>query len=479
MEIQETATQTLASFVGGATFDRLPREVVHETKRILLDILGCALGSVELDKGRIAIDMAREVGGRREATILGTGDKVAAPLAAFANAELMHALDYCPLLPPNHITALVTPAPLALAEARGSSGKELILAIALAHEVASRVGLSLAGLRAGKDGHVAATWGLGFDQFGATAGAAKILQLDSGKMADALGLAGYFAPVPSHNKFLLTGHGGGLAKYGPAGWTAQGGVQTAVLAAMGYRGDRSVLDGENGFWAMTGSPTSDLQKVTARLGEEWNILRVTYKAWPCCGVFQSPLGAFTKLIDDHHLEPEEIQTVVIQNEGHGGLPRFVYPELEHHVDAQTNLAYNIALAAYRVEVSAAWQRERNLRDPAVRAFMKKVTIEPYPLADEMRHRELVVERKPYIERRPCSVQVLARGERFTQTVEYAKWLAIENEQFRATDDDLARKFRANAAGTLQPRQLEVAIDRIMGLENLAVSQLFEALIPAQ
>src|SRR5882724_790332 len=95
-------TETLASFVSEITFDDLPQQVVHETKRILLDIVGCALGSVELEKGRIAVEFARRTGGYPDATILGTGEKVAAPVAAFANGELMHALDYCPILPPNH-----------------------------------------------------------------------------------------------------------------------------------------------------------------------------------------------------------------------------------------------------------------------------------------------------------------------------------------------------------------------------------------
>jgi len=325
---------------------------------------------------------------------------------------------------------------------------------------------------------VAPTWGLGFDQFGAAAGAGKILNLDVTAMTDALGLAGYFAPVPSHNKFLLTPHGGGLAKYGPAGWTAQGGVTTAELASMGYQGDRSVLDGEYGFWAMTGSEACDLQKITVGLGENWNVLKVLYKCWPCCGVFQSPLGAFSKLVVDNDLKPEEIDHVVIKNEGHGGLPRFRYAEIQHNVDAQTNLPYNIALAAYRVKVAAGWQSERNLKDPRFRAFMKKVTVEPYARADETRHQELILEGRSYLERRPCCVQVAARGREFVVTADYAKWLSTDNEEFRATDEDLMNKFRANAAGTLDAVQIEKAIDRIMSLDTVGkMSDLIEVLVP--
>src|SRR4051794_28466140 len=107
--MERSATHALASFAAKTRFEDLPPEVVHETKRMLLDVIGCAVGSVDLRKGRIAVEFAQESGGRPEATILGTGAKVSASLAAFANGELMHALDYCPLLPPNHITAFVTP----------------------------------------------------------------------------------------------------------------------------------------------------------------------------------------------------------------------------------------------------------------------------------------------------------------------------------------------------------------------------------
>ena len=130
-------TEILSKFASELQFDDLPHDVAHETKRILLDIIGCALGSVDLDKGRIAVELAQQIGGRPEATILGVGGKVASPIAAFANGELMHSLDYCSLLPPAHVAPFVTAAPLGLAESRKAPGKTLITAVALAHELLS------------------------------------------------------------------------------------------------------------------------------------------------------------------------------------------------------------------------------------------------------------------------------------------------------------------------------------------------------
>jgi 2-methylcitrate dehydratase PrpD len=468
-------TGELAEFVSSTTFDDLPENVVHETKRILLDVIGCALGSTQLDKGRIAVEFACAPGGNAEATIFGTTHKVPIALAAFANAELIHATDHCPILPPAHISPFVTSPALAVAEAERASGKEVIAAVAIAHEVASRVGLSLDPMRVATGG-ISPCWGLSFDAFGAAAGAAKILRLAPSAMSDALGLSGYLAPVPSHNKFLATPEGGGLAKYGPAGWTAQGGVTAAVLAQMGYQGDRSVLDGDYGFAAMTGSTHSNPGKITERLGDRWNLLRVMYKRWPCAGNLQAPLGALTKLVEDNALRPNEIESIHISNEAFALQPRFTFRELRHNVDAQTNIAYNIALAAHRVPVSSAWQSANYLADPGVHELMHRVTFDAYQRADDTRHEELVVEGREYIERRPCRVEVTARGRQFVESSEYAYWLTTEDQEHRATDHDLVQKFRANATLTLPASKVDRVAETILNLDSVdCVSEFFNDL----
>lgn len=270
-----------------------------------------------------------------------------------------------------------------------------------------------------------------------------------------------------------------MAKYGPAGWTAQGGVTAAVLASMGYQGDRSVLDGKSGFPAMVGSQQFNADKIVDTLGAEWNILRVMYKRWPSAGNFQAPLGALSKLIEEHRLRPEEIEAIHVENEAFAMLPRFQFDQLRHNVDTQTNLAYLLAVAAHRVKISSAWQSQETRNNPSVRELMQKVTIAAYPRAEEIRHQELVVEGREYIERRPCRVRIWARDTQLTQSAEYAYWLASENEEYRASDEDLAQKFRANAEEALPPAKLDTAIDKIMHIEELPnVDALFHELIPA-
>ncbi|MFC1963938.1 MmgE/PrpD family protein [Chloroflexota bacterium] len=468
-------TATLAKFSANAKFYDLSAKVIHETKRIFLDVVGCALGAVDLKKGSIAVELAKYLGGKSGATILGTGGKVSVTSAAFANAELMHSLDFCPVSPPGHVAPFVTTAPLALAEAAGVSGRELILALALANEVASRVGVSLGSKDGREEDRPSRSYGFSGNTLGAAVGAAKILKLDPEKTADVLGIAGYYAPLPAYTKWLYT-PGNGMAKYGPAGWTAQAGVTAALIAERGYQGDKSVLDGDYGFEAMNGVETRCQDKITDKLGKEWLLLKTTYKYWPCHDIFGSCLDAFFNIIEENDLRPEEIDKVVIKGEGYGVLPRFQTMEITSHVDAQMNLPYSIAVAAHRVKIGPEWQAESTLSNPGIRDFMKKVSYEPYPRCEEAHHQELVVEKKPYINRRPAYAEVWARGKSFIQKVEYANWLSRDNLNFRASDADLADKFRANAGNLLRNYKVEKAIETINNLESVDdVTQLMKLL----
>jgi 2-methylcitrate dehydratase PrpD len=91
-----------------------------------LDAVGCALGGLSSDKDKIAVRLANRLSGPSEATIIGTGDRVSSYGAAFANGELIQALDYDGLTyPAIHVIPYVLAAPLALAEYRHASGKNL------------------------------------------------------------------------------------------------------------------------------------------------------------------------------------------------------------------------------------------------------------------------------------------------------------------------------------------------------------------
>lgn len=470
-----TVTRTLAEFAAGLRFEDLPDGVVGEAKRLLLDTIGCGLGGHAVEKGQMAVRLARQMGGTPEATILGVAEKVPSAIAAFANGDLMNALDWNVLMPPSHVPPYAIPPALALAEAGGRTGRDLITASVLAMEVSGRVGTSLGGLRATEGGFPLKVWGISSNQIGATAGAGRVLGLDADRMQHALGLAAFHAPLPSHVKYNYTKEVG-YAKYAPCGWMAQAGVTTALLAEMGYRGDTSFLEGEHGFAAMNGSPSWDPSKIIRGLGRNWVFLNAGYKYWPTCGFYQSPLDAFTQLIEEHDLQPDEIDEVTYHIEAFASIPKYLTTEPNDHIEAAASGPYILAVAAHRIRRGPGWQAKKLLGHPGIRAFMKKVRHRVNPRSEELRLEDIELKGLPYLSHRPARVTVRARERDFEASVEFANWLSMGVEEYRPTEAGLAEKFRANAEAVLSPARTEEAIERVMTLETLDdVSVLMAAL----
>ena len=110
-------TQELANFVPSLTFGDLPDSVVKVTKRTLLDSVGCGLGGYATDRAKIVLGHIDELGGNPQASIIGDG-KTSWALAAFANGELINALDFDPIGPGvvSHASPYVIPSCLAIAD---------------------------------------------------------------------------------------------------------------------------------------------------------------------------------------------------------------------------------------------------------------------------------------------------------------------------------------------------------------------------
>ncbi len=454
-------SQELARFVVETKFEDLPEAVVHEAKRTLLDSVGCALAGIQTDKGRISIALARRLGGPPESSIIGIGDKVSCSSAAFANGELINALDYDnELLPPGNIPSNLIPAPLAIAESIRAPGKDLILATVLGHEISTRITRALSIeteiVREGPEkGKVKWTPAHGHGQcmFGGTAGVGKILKLDRKKMAHALGIAGHFSPVPSQRKWAETAPSA-MTKYGSGGWLSMGEITAALLAEMGYVGDTTVFDGEYGFWRFYASERWEPDVVMDKLGETWLFLETKEKLYPCCYAMHTSLDCFNSIINQNNLVPEEIESVNIFCHPLVEKPLF-RSELANQVDAQFNIAYVFAAAAHRVRVED-WQDWDTIRNPKILEFMKRVNFQGHPRFGEIRYQH------------PGSsfgmVEVVAKGETFSEERMYAKGVPLTG--FEATDADLVDKFKRNASRILTRDKIGEAVESLLELEKV-------------
>jgi 2-methylcitrate dehydratase PrpD len=435
-------SEELARFAVETKYEELPEQVVHEAKRVLLDSIGCALAGITTDKGKMTLALGRRLGGPGESTIIGVGDKVSCSSAALTNGELIMTLDYDAIIyPGGHLPPHVIPAPLAIGESVGASGKDLVLAIVLGLEIAARVSSAAPFFTSfeGPEGLVkwASRYGHASCNFGAAAGAGRILKLDQDKMLNALGIAAHLSQVPTHVRFSVSAHRP-MTKYAVPGWQSTGAVIAALLAEMGYMGDTTVFDTDYGFWRFAGFDEWKPEKVREDIGKTWYFLEVYYKLYPCCRMFHTALDCFVSIIEENNLMPEDIESVQAFCHPSVEAPVFVNKELVNIVDAQFCPAYVFAVAAHRVRIGVEWQGVDTMMDPKIIEFMKKVSCQGHPEYGKLRQK--------YPVSHVGMVEVVARGKTFKEERMYHR--GFPTPDFRATDEELVEKFRHNASRIL-------------------------------
>ena len=135
-------SEKLADWVCGLAFDDLPADVVASTKDRVLDVIGLALAGLATPFGESVTRACTAMSPPGPSRILGSGQRVGAGAAAFANGALSQALEFDDTHNESivHMSSPAVAAALALSETREISGQALIAAIALGNEISCRVG---------------------------------------------------------------------------------------------------------------------------------------------------------------------------------------------------------------------------------------------------------------------------------------------------------------------------------------------------
>lgn len=433
----ERLTAELVDFVVDTKFDDLPETVVHKVKQILLDTIGCGLAGYVVDRGKIAVELVKDLAGQPQATVIG-GDKTSCTLAAFANGELMVALDYepgGPLTP--HVCPFIIPSALACAERVNGSGKDLITAIAIGIEVGGRVGSSLAQKSRGGEGTPRHEHAYGFTIFGGVAGAGKLLGLSREKMANAFGIAGASTPVTATTKWRQTPRPAIMNKFNTwSGWISQLATMAALAAEKGFTGDTTILDGEWGFWKTYGPPFSKPDSITSDLGRVWNVGKVRFKNYPTCGLNHSGIDAINKIILENEIEPEDIESILVLGDPYLLAPIRAGVEVKSFADTQFCNAYIFAVAAYHGrQPGPEWQLPSIYEDQKIRDLMKKVKVGIHPKVTELQ--ESAFKAVGIRSVTDVVVELTAKGRKFVRQ--------LPSSRNAITDEDLKKKFRNNCS----------------------------------
>ncbi len=472
--MSRTIVETLADFSAKTDAASLPSEVVEECKRIILDSIGCALAAHQEPKGEIGVNFATILGGNAdEATIIGTTRRSSVFGAAFANGELISALDFDCVVPPGHVTPYVTPIALAMGEAQGKSGLEVIRALAVGHEIPYRLGKAMDYLRDTENGKVRPPTVFGYAStiFGATAASLILRDQDAGILAHGLGIAAAISPVNSQVAWFQHAPSSTI-KYLLAGHLTQSALTASYMAELGHRGDLRILDdAEFGYPRFIGTRRWQPEGITTDLGSHWGFVRESaFKPYPHCRILHSLLESLGRLVEEHDILPAEIDEIKVWVEGMVEQPVWLNTRIEHVQDAQFSIAHGIAIGAHRVPVGKDWQRPEVVFSDSVMGLMAKVKIEVHP--------DYVSLRDKHPGCQPALVEVRARGQVFRAEQLYPKGLRSEDPASYMTTEELVAKFRHNAIGVLEGAALERVIDMLLNLEQIEdVGSLMRALVP--
>lgn len=459
--IIDNITHDLASFAINTRYEDIPAPAVHELKILLMDSIGCALAALTTDKGKMTVALSKRMGGPPESSIIGIGGKVSCNSAALANGELIGTVDYDATMAGGHAPPYVLPAPLAMAEVTGASGKDLILAMALGFELSARVAAAVQQTH-GASGFTGTDkqkfnwgtrWGQAYSNFGAAAGASRLLKLDHDKMTNALGIAGHLCQVLTHERYTMSAHRP-MTKYGVPGWQNTGAVAAALLAQMGYLGDTTVFDSEEGFWKFAGYEEWHPDIMMADLGKKWIFPRVNYKLYPCCGMHHGTLDCLYKVINRYNIMPEEIDSITAYGHPTVAQPCFTNQEVIDIQDAQFNPRYVFAVAAHRVKIGVEWQDPSMMRDPKILEFGNKIKCIPNPDFGK---------KGPDGRMLSSKIEIVARGKTFTEESSGSRGSTRGTD---LTDEELVKKFRHNASRALTQDKIDNAVNALLNLEKL-------------
>lgn len=370
----EPLTRTLVHFSHALKFGDLSSEAVHQTKCLLLDYLGVTIAGTRTESAQAVYRMLNNPYdlGPRSCTIIGTSERSSPERAALANGTAAHSveLDDTHQAGSIHLGVVMFSVALAISEIRPEVDTEqFVAAVVAGYEMAARLAMALQPKLHYELGfHPTATCGV----FGAAVTAAKLLGLSEDQMLSSVGIAGSMAA--GSLEFLSDGSWTKRLQPGLAG---QNGILAAKLAAEGFRGPATILEGRHGFLSAY-SRDAKFNLVNQELGKTLEILHTSIKPHACCRYMQAPIDGLIGLAIIHDLRPEQVSRVEIAVL-EAGWPLVCEPRQRKYspssiVDAQFSIPFAAALALSYRQAGLDQFTDENLRSGQLQSLMSKVVM---------------------------------------------------------------------------------------------------------
>ena len=299
-QVPEEPTQQLSKFAAQTDLSSLSDDVRQSTKALLSDALACALAGHRGEETHQLLAVTQAMGSSEESSVIG-GDRLSLAGATMMNGYLVTAVTMCDVhrATLTHITPEVVPPALAIAERDDLSGADLLTAIAVGSEVATRVGLGLDyPVFRSKGWHGPGVIG----PFGAAAAVGNLRRFDADKMARAFGLAG------SQSAGTFAAWGTPTVKFHQCR-AALSGLMAALLAEQDFVANKEFLTTEDGGLYNTYADGGLPDLATGDLGDRWELQCIALRLWPSATALQEVITALYNIVQTHEVTFENIAEV--------------------------------------------------------------------------------------------------------------------------------------------------------------------------
>jgi 2-methylcitrate dehydratase PrpD len=278
-------THSLAEWAASFLPGDAPSSVVERARLQMASVLGATFAGARSELGaRVRAAATRWSSSDEEASIIPTGPKTSIQTACYVNAASSVVFDYDDYLFAGHTGHSAVLGSLALGEAAGARGTEVLAAQIVGNELGGRLGAAM--LLSPHNGQL---WAYIHALIGAAVGG-RFRGLDAEGMRHAFSIALATPPYPLAPAFF-----GPDSKALIAAGPLVEGLRAADLAAAGVTGADDILGDPNGFLAkLTNKP---LDFVFGGLGSAWVTDSLTYKLYPGCAYIDTPVDAFASIME--------------------------------------------------------------------------------------------------------------------------------------------------------------------------------------
>ncbi len=439
-----TLAEKLADYVHSTNYNVVPENVIHETKKRIIDSLGCGIGAFNEEPVKISRKVAQTARDSQGSTLFGTRKKTTPDLAAFVNGVMVRYFDYNDTYlskEPAHPSDNIGPC-FSVAESEHASGKDLLLSIILAYEIQCRF-CDAADIRHRGWDHVC----YGLPSTALAAG--KLIDLDTERMTQAVNLA-----LNSHITMRQV-RAGELSMWKGCSFAnaARNGVFSALLAREGMTGPSPVFEGEMGFFKQVSGPFEMNVDDFGGRGGSFKIAETYLKFFPAEIHSQTSIWAALearKEIDN----PGDIVSVEIASHEAGYTILGKDPEKWNPLTKETadhSLPYIVGMALLERKIDNSTYTERKFRDPKILEFLKKIT---------------VVEDKTLSSRYPEAVANrvtvrLSSGKVVSKQVDYHKG----HPKNPMSDAEVEEKFQRLTRKYLDKNRARIILDAVWNVEK--------------